>query len=159
MLRLRPHFVLKVVQDGPRGDRELQFYRRLFPSREGGGEGGNGGGADVDPLAFLRTFVPSFHGVRRVRPQCMKVCIVHQPCPTTDSTHKYMQHTHTYTYRSDPRRTWGQTRRSCPTWCWRMYRTLTATGSTTTSGGAGAGQGKQHHRLSMRRSGGSSGPR
>jgi hypothetical protein len=69
MLRLRPHRVLKIVQGGARGARELAFYRRLFPevdSRNGDGNGDGGGGADGDPLAFLRLFVPAFHGVRMV---------------------------------------------------------------------------------------------
>lgn len=72
MLRLRPHLVLKVVQDGARGERELSFYRRLFPEVDGGGDGDGGGqspgggGEDGDSLAFLRPFVPAFYGVRIV---------------------------------------------------------------------------------------------
>lgn len=76
MLRLRPHLVLKIVQDGARGERELGFYRRLFPEVDGGGGDGDGdggggrqspaGGGDDDGLAFLRPFVPAFYGVRTV---------------------------------------------------------------------------------------------
>jgi hypothetical protein len=77
MLRLRPHFVLKIVQSGPRGERELAFYRRLFPQHEDAAaaaataaatDAGDGGG-EVDEegsVVFLRGFVPRFHGVRTV---------------------------------------------------------------------------------------------
>lgn len=62
MLRSPPHLVLKIVQDGARGKRELGFYHRLFPEVDSGVDGSG----DDDCLAFLRPFVPAFHGVRFV---------------------------------------------------------------------------------------------
>ena len=66
-------YLLKVVQAGEKGEKELLFYQCLFKEEEEGErEGGNGDAAEAEQQSTagvwkaLRPFVPSFHGVRTI---------------------------------------------------------------------------------------------
>lgn len=54
MLRLGASNIMKAVQGGERGQRELQFYQRVFADDAS------------DTLRELRPFLPAFHGTREV---------------------------------------------------------------------------------------------
>lgn len=65
--------LLKVVQAGDKGERELAFYQRLFKEEEGEKrEGGNGDAAEAEQQSTggiwkaLQPFVPSFYGVQAI---------------------------------------------------------------------------------------------